>query len=310
MARRSPVAAPRAGMAARGAHGHLAASRLDMAPIRCPTLERSPLDRVTLVDKPARPKTARNPGQPSRPDLSRASPPIPIARLRRPLFTQRKRTVRQAGDDRIDEFADTSAIPRAAPRAAATQQRTRHVCQNPVRRHDRGLPDAMARCMLERVRSQRDRQAARLYRQHQRPRRGAVLGRRPPQGDQHRRRLLRAARHARQPRLRARLRARGQAHLRVPPSFQARCPRRWSRPGKVSRSMPGSRQSTRHRPARPSRRLHTPSVTGSIALASTACSSTLAPASAQAGVIASASLWLSPSMQGTKIMPVGATRAR
>lgn len=46
------------------------------------------------------------------------------------------------------------------------------------------------------------------------------------------------------------------------------------------------------------------------ALSSITCSNTLAPASAHSGVIASASLWLSPSMHGTKIMPVGATRAR
>jgi hypothetical protein len=45
------------------------------------------------------------------------------------------------------------------------------------------------------------------------------------------------------------------------------------------------------------------------ALLSTACSKTLAPASAHAGEIASPSLWLSPPTHGMKIMPVGATRA-
>jgi len=50
---------------------------------------------------------------------------------------------------------------------------------------------------------------------------------------------------------------------------------------------------------------------GSIAsaAASAACSSTFAPFSAQPGRIASASLWLSPSMQGQNTMAVGATLA-
>lgn len=47
----------------------------------------------------------------------------------------------------------------------------------------------------------------------------------------------------------------------------------------------------------------------SCALSSTARNSTSAPAAAHSGVIASASLWLSPSTHGTKIIPVGATRA-
>ena len=45
------------------------------------------------------------------------------------------------------------------------------------------------------------------------------------------------------------------------------------------------------------------------ALFNTACSKTLAPASAHTGEIASPSLWLSPPTHGMKIMPVGATRA-
>lgn len=47
----------------------------------------------------------------------------------------------------------------------------------------------------------------------------------------------------------------------------------------------------------------------SCALRSTARNSTSAPAAAHSGVIASASLWLNPSTHGTKIIPVGATRA-
>ncbi len=45
------------------------------------------------------------------------------------------------------------------------------------------------------------------------------------------------------------------------------------------------------------------------AVLSTACSSTLAPASRSSGVAFSISLWLMPPSQGTKIMPVGATLA-
>ncbi len=47
----------------------------------------------------------------------------------------------------------------------------------------------------------------------------------------------------------------------------------------------------------------------SCALRNTARNNTSAPAAAHSGVIASASLWLSPSTHGTKIIPVGATRA-
>src|SRR5206468_10024352 len=46
------------------------------------------------------------------------------------------------------------------------------------------------------------------------------------------------------------------------------------------------------------------------ALACTACSSTLQPASRSSGRAFSISLWLMPPSQGTKIMAAGATRAR
>ena len=45
------------------------------------------------------------------------------------------------------------------------------------------------------------------------------------------------------------------------------------------------------------------------ARASTACSSTLAPSSQASGEAYSASLWLMPSLHGTKIIAVGTTRA-
>src|SRR3546814_820556 len=46
------------------------------------------------------------------------------------------------------------------------------------------------------------------------------------------------------------------------------------------------------------------------ATCSMACSKTLQPASRWPGCASSSSLWLMPSLQGTKIMAVGATRAR
>ena len=45
------------------------------------------------------------------------------------------------------------------------------------------------------------------------------------------------------------------------------------------------------------------------AFSSTACISTCVPALAHSGLMSSASLWLTPSTQGVKIIEVGATRA-
>ena len=77
------------------------------------------------------------------------------------------------------------------------------------------------------------------------------------------------------------------------------------------RQAPGDGGGCRHRPPRSRRLDHTPSrapPSSRVASATIALSSTSQPAAMSAWVAASISLWLIPSSQGMKIMPVGATR--
>ena len=77
------------------------------------------------------------------------------------------------------------------------------------------------------------------------------------------------------------------------------------------RQAPGDGGGCRHRPPRSRRLDHTPSrapPSSRVASATIAFSSTSQPAAMSACVAASISLWLMPSSQGMKIMPVGATR--